>query len=144
LLPTIAGAVAVSGPQPHLMEGLLRPRNRILWERSQQKHTLGNSLTPPQQVDMPLSAGSLFHFTSTIDNLIGILEGAFRPRLSVEDFALVKRHFRSAEALDRSGIPMVCFCDIRLSQVQQPRRPPKIPHLWPPQTPSPWGNRLSA
>ena len=28
------------GPQLHLDEGLLGPHNRILWERSQQKHTL--------------------------------------------------------------------------------------------------------
>jgi hypothetical protein len=39
-MPTREGMVAVVGPQPHLLEGLLGPHNRILWERSQKKHTL--------------------------------------------------------------------------------------------------------
>ena len=39
-MPTSAGMVAIVGPQPHLMEGLLGPNNRISQERSQQKHTL--------------------------------------------------------------------------------------------------------
>ena len=41
LLPTSAGAVAVVGPLLQFLEGLQWPHNRILWERSQQKQTLG-------------------------------------------------------------------------------------------------------
>lgn len=42
---------------------------------------------------------------------------------------------------DKPKIPTVCrHFGIRAI----PRRPPKIPHLWPPQTPPPRGDRLSA
>lgn len=38
LLPTRAASAAVVGLRPHLLRGLPRPQNHILWERSQQKH----------------------------------------------------------------------------------------------------------
>jgi len=64
-----------------------------------------------------ISSNTLFHFTSTLDNLIGILLNEFRPRLSVESFDYVAQHL-PPDSVDReSGIPMVCFCDIPLSQV---------------------------
>jgi hypothetical protein len=52
-----------------------------------------------------LSPDALFHFTPSFDNLIGILENHFYPQYCYEEFI-------------GGAIPMVCFCDIRLSQVK--------------------------
>jgi protein associated with RNAse G/E len=62
-----------------------------------------------------LSSNSLFHFTSSIDNLIGILESTFKPRYCLEsiDFAANTRK----EKLE-AAYPMVCFCDIPLSKIK--------------------------
>lgn len=57
-----------------------------------------------------LSANSLFHFTRTRENLISILQNGFYPRYCLEDpFCLGENSF---------VFPIVCFCDIPLSQIQ--------------------------
>lgn len=58
-----------------------------------------------------LSANTLFHFTDKKDNLIGILINEFYPRYSLENWEPV--HGLEYEV----AIPMVCFCDIPLSQI---------------------------
>ena len=64
---------------------------------------------------MTLSSNTLFHFTDTIDALTGILIDEFRPRYALED--LGHTFGRARDERDPTiGIPMVCFCDIPLSQ----------------------------
>lgn len=62
-----------------------------------------------------ISSNSLFHFTPRKENLLGILDREFLPRYSYEYIRL--RSFSSREGLAQA-IPMVCFCDISLSQIQ--------------------------
>lgn len=59
---------------------------------------------------MNISANTLFHFTKDIKTIINILETKFYPRLCLEDSVIPQLPFRLA-------IPMVCFCDIPLSQI---------------------------
>ena len=61
---------------------------------------------------MPISANTLFHFTRDIDTLFSILRSKFYPRLSLEQRIMSKLDMRLA-------IPMVCFCDIPLSQITE-------------------------
>lgn len=65
-----------------------------------------------------LSANSLFHFTPSIDNLINILTNEFRPHVCLEDLNVLFKSVPPKEALE-NAIPMVCFCDIPLSQTGQ-------------------------
>ena len=63
------------------------------------------------------SSGTLFHFTKSLENLIGILEKDFLPRYCLEEMSV-------SGAIDRSGkdsmaFPMVCFCDIPLSRLRE-------------------------
>jgi hypothetical protein len=61
-----------------------------------------------------LSPDSLFHFTPRFDDLLGILKNTFYPRYCYEEFGL------TGSARDRytgDAFPMVCFCDISLSQL---------------------------
>lgn len=61
-----------------------------------------------------ISSNSLFHFTQKKEYLISILEQTFVPRYCFEQIKL-------SDKLERAGfesaIPMVCFCDISLSQI---------------------------
>lgn len=61
-----------------------------------------------------ISSDSLFHFTPKREYLISILEQTFVPRYSFDEIKL-------SDKLERAGfesaIPMVCFCDISLSQI---------------------------
>lgn len=63
----------------------------------------------------PLSSATLFHFTGRIENLIGILEHEFIPQYSLEDYSGVLGQL-VGDADVSVGIPMVCFCDMPLSQ----------------------------
>ena len=63
----------------------------------------------------PLSANALFHFTNSFDNLINILTEEFRPRFCLENLSVLWGTRRSKPALELA-IPMVCFCDLPLSQ----------------------------
>jgi hypothetical protein len=58
-----------------------------------------------------LSSATLFHFTDSLDKLRGILSTGFKPSYSPEDLTM----FGIKQC---PGIPMVCFCDIPLSQTQ--------------------------
>jgi len=60
---------------------------------------------------MALSSNSIIHFTNTKDSLKGILEGNFNLKYCKETFHLNNEDFRLAA-------PMVCFCDIPLSEVK--------------------------
>jgi hypothetical protein len=53
---------------------------------------------------------TLFHFTKTKENLFAILKNEFKPT-----FCLEKIHY--GHSVWEYAIPMVCFCDIRLSQI---------------------------
>ncbi|MBW9277453.1 abortive infection system antitoxin AbiGi family protein [Bacteroides fragilis] len=57
-----------------------------------------------------LSANTLFHFTRNKENLISILKSNFRPCYCSEKNYLVRRTWK---------VPIVCFCDIPLSQVEE-------------------------
>lgn len=65
---------------------------------------------------MALSSDTLFHFTSSIENLRSILEHEFRPSYCLEEFSFLDPG-RSSDGV-RFAIPMVSFCDIPLSQVR--------------------------
>ena len=54
---------------------------------------------------------TLFHFTSSLDNLTKILTSGFWPRYCSEDFRWYN------EALGYVAYPMVCFCDIPLTRI---------------------------
>ena len=61
---------------------------------------------------MAISANTLFHFTSTYDTLINILQSRFFPRLCLEKGLWYPGNKQWA-------IPMVCFCDIPLSNIAE-------------------------
>ena len=58
-----------------------------------------------------ISANTLFHFTREKNTLINILKTKFYPRLCLEEnFIFSKKSMKMA-------YPMICFCDIPLSQI---------------------------
>ena len=59
-----------------------------------------------------LSANTLFHFTNNLDNIINILKEEFSPRYCMESFKVIGG--KEVEL----AVPMVCFCDIPLSQIR--------------------------
>ena len=59
-----------------------------------------------------LSPNTLFHFTPSLGNLLGILDKTFYPRYCYDEFDLVDNGSRR---FIEDAIPMVCFCDIPLS-----------------------------
>lgn len=60
-----------------------------------------------------ISSETLFHFTKKKECLINILKNDFRPRYVEEKFPFELEDFQNI------GIPMLCFCDIRLSNVTE-------------------------
>jgi hypothetical protein len=61
-----------------------------------------------------LSPDSLFHFTPSLNNLLGILDSTFYPRYCYEEFELIDN---DRQPFIEDAVPMVCFCDIPLSQL---------------------------
>lgn len=61
-----------------------------------------------------LSPNTLFHFTSCLENMLGILRYTFYPRYCYEEFDLVDN---DGNRFMEHAFPMVCFCDITLSQL---------------------------
>ena len=61
---------------------------------------------------MTISANTLFHYTSSYDTLISILQSRFFPRLCLERGLWHPENKMWA-------IPMVCFCDIPLSNIAE-------------------------
>lgn len=59
-----------------------------------------------------LSANTLFHFTRNKKNLISILNSCFYPRYCLEEFYFIPK------LKTKWALPMVCFCDIPLSQIK--------------------------
>ena len=64
-----------------------------------------------------ISANTLFHFTRSPDNLINILIDGFYPRCCMENLEFIYKHGTSQLSTTGFAIPMVCFCDIPLSQI---------------------------
>lgn len=60
---------------------------------------------------MVISSNTLFHFTKSKDNLMGILENEFQPKYCLEKFGV-------GDMQTEAAIPMVSFCDIPLSQIK--------------------------
>lgn len=60
---------------------------------------------------MAISSNTLFHFTKTRENLLGILRDTFHPRYCLEKFGV-------GDMETEAAIPMVSFCDIPLSQIK--------------------------
>ncbi|NMB99422.1 MAG: hypothetical protein GYA35_03980 [Thermoanaerobaculaceae bacterium] len=60
-----------------------------------------------------VSANTLFHFTNKKKNLIGILSNEFLPRYCLEEMP-----FNESNIVEKA-IPMVCFCDLPISQIKQ-------------------------
>jgi hypothetical protein len=60
-----------------------------------------------------ISSETLFHFTRTFENLKGILKNEFHPRYSPEILEFKGKN------VGEFAYPMVCFCDIPLSQVKE-------------------------
>ena len=59
-----------------------------------------------------LSPNTLYHFTPSLSNLLGILKDTFYPRYCYDEFDLVDN---DSQRFSEDAIPMVCFCDIPLS-----------------------------
>jgi len=66
-----------------------------------------------------ISANTLFHFTDSLDSLINILVNEFHPRFCLEDFTLVFAQRNPPVPDLELAIPMVCFCDLPMSQLQR-------------------------
>lgn len=62
-----------------------------------------------------ISTNTVFHFTRSIDNLESILNNDFYPQFCFEDIFGTISGIPGVE----KAIPMVCFCDIPLSQVRK-------------------------
>lgn len=66
-----------------------------------------------------ISANTLFHFTKCIDNLENILRNNFHPRLCYENFLSIIFNAPVDFTELEKAVPMVCFCDLPLSQVRK-------------------------
>lgn len=66
---------------------------------------------------MGISANTLFHFTRNADNLIKIIQNGLKPRFCLEDNRFLSDGNKDGHFYE--AIPMVCFCDIPLSNVPE-------------------------
>ncbi len=65
---------------------------------------------------LTISSNTLFHFTPTRENLLGILRNEFQPHYCLENFELIPG---GAPESPEVAVPMVSFCDIPLSQTAE-------------------------
>ena len=63
-----------------------------------------------------ISANTLFHFTESLDYLIGILTNNFYPRLCLENHSVFFPEYN--QYISELALPMICFCDIPLSNIR--------------------------
>ena len=63
---------------------------------------------------LTISSNTLFHFTDEIGNVINILKEGFKPHFCLEDLNFVLPDEPTGDL--EHAIPMVCFCDVPLSQ----------------------------
>lgn len=66
---------------------------------------------------MALSANTLFHFTDHVDKLDGILKNEFMPKYCLENHSEFYFPIKLFGNYTERAVPMVCFCDIPLSQI---------------------------
>lgn len=64
-----------------------------------------------------ISANTLFHFTSSMENLLSILTDEFRPRFCLENSYVLTAGRMPEHEQHEHGIPLVSFCDLPLSQI---------------------------
>jgi abortive phage resistance protein AbiGi (putative antitoxin) len=64
-----------------------------------------------------ISANTLFHFTSSLENLASILQNDFYPKYCIEDWSAISH---GSEIIPSEiALPLICFCDIPLSSIQE-------------------------
>src|SRR6185369_12338624 len=69
---------------------------------------------PDHSTGVNISSDTLFHFTSSLDHLLNILENDFSPRYCPEYITADASGKNPIEAL-----PMVCFCDLPIFLVNR-------------------------
>ena len=62
-----------------------------------------------------ISSNTLFHFTNSAEKIINIINNGFAPRFCLEKFG--DDFLFDTESKDEMAIPMTCFCDLPLSQI---------------------------
>lgn len=64
---------------------------------------------------MVISSNALFHFTRSMENLLGILKKGFVPGICLENYSNL---FNDSDNDFKMAFPMVCFCDLPVSQLR--------------------------
>lgn len=64
-----------------------------------------------------VSANTLFHFTKSIGHISDILQNGFHPKCCFENLDFIYNSCTESSSSVKIAIPMVCFCDIPLSQI---------------------------
>lgn len=67
---------------------------------------------------LTISSNTLFHFTSNIENVLSILQYGFRPHFCLENLNFIFSTDPYMRKRLIHAFPMVCFCDIPLSQTK--------------------------
>ncbi len=69
-----------------------------------------------------VSANALLHFTKSIDNIVNIISNGFYPKCCLENLEFIHDLGAWNSSPLNIAIPMVCFCDIPLSQTGTHKR----------------------
>jgi hypothetical protein len=62
-----------------------------------------------------ISSNTLFHFTNSAEKIINIIKNGFVPKFCLEELGC--DIFFDTKSKDETAIPMTCFCDLPLSQI---------------------------